>query len=355
MATSYQCGPLNPQKSYSLMPASSCGPVGVNDQGDPNIRSRVGDTPGPLGVNDYADPLIQMLFGRNFALPNKLSRPLKSSNVVAQQMCLPDGSTERMTEFLWLSQAQEYALCITTVFEGGKSMNYKALAGNFDGQGTSFGLIQWNFGSNTLGPLLKKMKDQNATAFAGCFGTDADYATLSAALDSGSKTDQMKWAANVIKNHKAAWTAAFNAIGSVEDFNKIQREEAAAKYHPAVVSCITKLRAAVPFLLSSIEFRSYAALFDLCVQQGSLSKAWDAVKEKLEKDKPTTQYDVIRIAVTERAKTASKAWVSDCLSRRLGILSGEVYESTENEVTKKRVNGQFELITTYGKHIVATL
>ena len=77
-----------------------------------------------------------------------------------------------------LELAQEMALKITTVFEGGKSMNYQALADDTDYQATSYGLIQWNFGQGTLGPLLKKMLNQDPTAFAGCFSTGADYDTL---------------------------------------------------------------------------------------------------------------------------------------------------------------------------------
>lgn len=32
------------------------GPLGINDQGDPNVRALRGDTPGPLGINDHSDP-----------------------------------------------------------------------------------------------------------------------------------------------------------------------------------------------------------------------------------------------------------------------------------------------------------
>jgi hypothetical protein len=36
-------------------PARTPGPLGVNDHGDPDVTTRLGDTPGPLGVNDHAD------------------------------------------------------------------------------------------------------------------------------------------------------------------------------------------------------------------------------------------------------------------------------------------------------------
>jgi hypothetical protein len=40
------------------VPARTCGPLGYNDQADPDVTSLLGDTPGSLGINDYADPTI---------------------------------------------------------------------------------------------------------------------------------------------------------------------------------------------------------------------------------------------------------------------------------------------------------
>jgi len=36
-------------------PARTPGPLGLNDHGDPNVTTRLGNTPGPLGINDHAD------------------------------------------------------------------------------------------------------------------------------------------------------------------------------------------------------------------------------------------------------------------------------------------------------------
>lgn len=90
------------------------------------------------------------------------------------------------------------------------------------------------------------------------------------ALDDNQQADQLAWARGVIKDNKAAWREGFRAIGAVDAFNRIQRTEAAAQYHPSVLKALASLRALCPDLLTSVEFRSYAALFDLCVQQNSL-------------------------------------------------------------------------------------
>lgn len=291
----------------------------------------------------------------------------RKGGIFSAQALLSSQTTPLLARALQLTQllmvAQDYSLRITTFFEGGKTLNYQALAGDGDGQGTSFGLIQWNFGQNTLGPLLKKMLAQNPKAFAACFGPDADYDTLKKALDSNNQANQLKWARQLLKNNKAAWSAAFNAIGAVAEFNRIQREQAAAKYHPKVTKALDTLRGIRSDLMSSVEFRSYAALFDLCVQQGALQGVQD-IKEQVKKEKPGTQLDLLKIAVVVTGKKAtghvirnhkSISVVTDCISRRMGILTGDAYESTENKVTTKRFNPNYVLITQHGTEHVAGL
>ena len=74
------------------------------------------------------------------------------------------------------------------------------------------------------------------------------------------------------------------------------------------------------------------ALFNLCVQQNSLDKALAVIKQRCKHEPPTTQRGLLEIAVVERGKKASSDWASDCISRRMGILSGGACESTEHEL-----------------------
>lgn len=252
------------------------------------------------------------------------------------------------TPAITLVQAQEMALQITTCFEGGKSMNYQALADDFDGQGISFGLIQWNFGQDTLGPLLKKMIAKDAAAFAGCFGPTTSYAVLKSALDRSDQAAQLQWTRALQQSDNAALKAAFQAIGAIDDFNQIQREQAAAEFHPLVMQAVGQLRLFAPALLTTLAFRSYAALFDLCVQQRSIARALDAIKARVRSEKPAGQTDLLKIAVIERGRLANAIWQSDCISRRMGILTGAPYESTENGITKKRGNPQLSLVGQFG-------
>mgnify|MGYP001576221619 CR=1 FL=1 len=337
------------------IPSRTPGPVGLNDQGDPNITTLFGDTPSPVGLLDGADPILPQLC---LIIP------------YTQMICIdPDGillssgsdlqffrsAVNASFQYIALDEAQEIALKITTFFEGGKSMNYQALADDFDGQGTSFGLIQWNFGTNTLGPLLKKMLDKDETAFKSCFGDGANYETIKKALVDGVKNDQLTWARDRIKNKRSAWESAFKKIGSNDVFNKIQRVQAADQYHPEAIDVIKAIRAIAPSLLKNIELRSYVAIFDLCVQQGSIKNAITEIKKRIVDEKPTSQLEVMKIVVTERARKAKNKWVSDCLSRRMGILTSASYKSTEHEVKSERKNPQFSLITESGGKYVTGL
>jgi len=61
MAGSRNAGPLNPLPGDIQFPARTHGPLGINDQADPNVTSLLGDTPGPLGIMDYADPTLPLI------------------------------------------------------------------------------------------------------------------------------------------------------------------------------------------------------------------------------------------------------------------------------------------------------
>lgn len=350
LSSGLESGPIPPRTPGSL---------GVNDQADPNVTALLGDTPSSLGVLDWADPTLPPYCPGDPSAELVCRTPNWLALSVGFDAKPPEATPGSAADAISLDEAQEMALKITTYFEGGRSMNYQALADDFDGQGTSFGLLQWNFGQNTLGPLLKKMMDQNPTSFAGCFGPDADYDTLNTALVAGNQADELKWARDRIKNKREAWQSAFKSIGSNAAFNKIQVQQAASQYHPAAVGVIAEIRKIAPKLFTQIEFRTYAATFDLCVQQGSLQSKKDAalkkIKQRIGKEKPASQLEVMKIVVTERGRTASSAWQADCVSRRMGILDGAAYKSDDGDNPVKRANPQFSLINQYGAKYVSGL
>ena len=92
------------------------------------------------------------------------------------------------------------------------------------------------------------------------------------------------------------------------------------------------------------DFRCLAALFDLCIQQGSLDKAHARIRARVKAENPTTQIALVRIAVEERGKLALPAWRADCVSRRLGILDREPRTVRLNGKTVTRQHPRIYLV-----------
>ncbi|WP_174938462.1 lytic transglycosylase domain-containing protein [Burkholderia lata] len=244
-----------------------------------------------------------------------------------------------------LTEAQEIALFISAAFENSVP-KFDGCAGNFDGMGMSFGLIQWNFGKNTLGPVLKKMHDADPQAFESAFAPGTDYQTIWGAISDGNFVVQSSWAVTQQNSNHTNWMKTFQAIGTNEKFQKIQIQEA-AKYHNDILRCLRFLRGLRPDLMEVVQLVTYCALYDLCVQQGDLSKASNQIRERVVAENPATQIDLLKIAVQERAKTAIPKWVFDSTSRRMGIIQQKVYPHppVKGEKDKPRENVNFKLLS----------
>ena len=78
MANSVIPGPLNGFGPWT--PARTPGVLGMNDQGDPNRTTLLGDTPGPLGFNDWADPNLNRLTVNH---PSLFARSVRTDRGVA--------------------------------------------------------------------------------------------------------------------------------------------------------------------------------------------------------------------------------------------------------------------------------
>jgi hypothetical protein len=70
------------QKVY---PARTPGPLGLNDQGDPSVYSRLGSTPGPTGLNDYGEQVCWAPGARQASQMSELSQPPTSDNIVSDE------------------------------------------------------------------------------------------------------------------------------------------------------------------------------------------------------------------------------------------------------------------------------
>ena len=247
------------------------------------------------------------------------------------------------TKCILIGEAQELALTVTSGFEGATAMDFGAVTGNADGQGMSFGIIQWAAGQGTLSPVLDRMRRADPVAFQGAFGTSSNYPILESAVSGGRQHALLEWALDQ-QARNPAWKGAFKKLGEIPAFQKIQIEEATREYHAKVMTCLHFLRTISPELMAGIELVTYCALFDLVVQQGGLHRAARQIRERALADRPDSQGALVRIAVEERARTAAPGWVADCFSRRVGILLKKTFTYSANGHTASRTNPNFHLI-----------
>lgn len=223
-----------------------------------------------------------------------------------------------------LDQALETAFSVTAAFETAGD-RFQQITGNFDGAGLSFGPAQVNFKSETLQPLFAKFRAADEGALRACFADPDDYNDFQRILASPVSA-QLAWASSISTgrgSHDVAepWKGYFQAVGRVPLFREITAENILRNYGGRAARAIRALEDLKPGVKIT-SLRSLCALYDLVVQQGSLDKAWDAIKARVARENPTNQDQLVRIAVEERGRCASPEWRADAESRRVGILAG---------------------------------
>lgn len=234
---------------------------------------------------------------------------------------IPD--PQRLPE-IELEQALESALAVTSGFETSGD-RFQQITGNFDGAGLSFGPAQWNFRSRTLVPLFREFERADAPALRECFGAGPDYDEWRRVLDL-PVVDQIAWANGIstgrgMQEVIEPWKGYFHAVGRERVFRAVMIEQALHAYGARVLESVRYLRRIAPGVQVD-HLRCLCALYDLVVQQGGLEKAREQIERRVQKESPRTQFDLVRIAVEERGRTADSQWQADCVSRRLGILLG---------------------------------
>ena len=195
---------------------------------------------------------------------------------------------------------------------------FAALAGDFDGQGLSFGALQWNLGRGTLQPLLRRVADRHPAVFVGIFGTDADF--LRDLLDA-PPAEQLAWAQSIQARNVVGdpWAGRFEALGRMAEFQAIQTEAAQGLFRDAVAL-------ARRFGLGSE--RAIALMFDIRVQNGGIGRA---VEARIRADfdglgsRPSgcdAEAPWLRIVAGRRADVARSRWRDDVRRRKLVIADG---------------------------------
>ncbi len=205
-------------------------------------------------------------------------------------------------------------LTLTGSFETGylPPRCWSVLTGDFDNQGLSYSVCQWNFGQSTLQPLLLQMYAENAPAMLHAFG--GLYEVLRMVLHQ-PKPSQMAWARSIQDQTfkvAAAWSAAFSSLGYTTEWQAIAQASAAHYMEQAKVFSTV-------FGISSD--RAMALLFDCCVQNGGISNA--AEERALDSYHPSWgEAEKMRAIAEAVAASAIPKWQKDVLQRKLAIANG---------------------------------
>ena len=241
-------------------------------------------------------------------------------------------------------KALDRAIAVTAGFETSGD-SYLQVTGNFDGAGLSFGPLQVNFKTGTLQELFRRFLARDELRLRAAFGPL--WGEWQRVLRLPARTQQIAWADALSRGPRKAdfdprWKAALQAVGREAAFREEMLRYAYDTYGRKLVVALSWLRGLTPLRIGN--FRCLAALYDLCVQQGSLDKAHDAIRRRVQREQPRDEFHLTRIAVEERGRTASPEWRADCISRRLCILEREPVSVAESGQNAQRDNPNLYLL-----------
>jgi Putative peptidoglycan binding domain len=197
---------------------------------------------------------------------------------------------------------------------------FAGLTGDFDGQGISLGVCQWNLGQGSLQPLLNEIDQSHQTLVTTIFN---DYASEFRRVLASSNVDQVAWARSIQSARHAIgepWQGLFKALARTPEFQAIETEHAGRLFVTARTMCSN---------YGVQSERALALMFDIAVQNGAIK---DVVRAQIERDfaaldsKQTPEaLEVARLQIVanRRAAAANPAWVNDVRIRKLTIANGQ--------------------------------
>jgi hypothetical protein len=236
--------------------------------------------------------------------------------------------------------AEERALRITNAFENTtlyskrRDLDYGGLSGDFDGQGLSLGLLQWNIGTGSLQPLLKEFAQGHPQRFDAIFGTDA--ARLRQVLGQ-PRAEQLAWVRSIndyanpkSPRIKEPWASYFRQLAQEPAFRQIQLKHV----RPQMKSATDYARR-----LGLRSERGLALMFDVVTQHGG---GWldskrchtcgtqtrrariEQRRSELERQAGSpSEKQLLGLITNVIAETIGPRWRQDVLRRRMTIVDGQ--------------------------------
>jgi hypothetical protein len=141
-----------------------------------------------------------------------------------------EGEILKDAVFSGLTSAEQKAVAITSTLETGRRGGFSGLSGNFDGQGISFGLVNWNLGSGSLQHLLRDFARDFPARFGAVFGPHAkNFEALIRPNDTKSLAAQLAFAIREMNVEvgtkwqvREPWKSYFARLAADTEFQKIQ-------------------------------------------------------------------------------------------------------------------------------------
>jgi hypothetical protein len=213
---------------------------------------------------------------------------------------------------------------LTIAFEQGgvsPAEYFGTVSGDFDGQGLSFGILQWNLGSCSLQPLLEAFRRKDNARFQAIMETDADFMeqVIEAPCDEApSLARSVMLDAN--GQVKEPWITRFGALGRERGFQEVQ-----VQYMLPQVQKAYSLADEFGFHSE----RAVALFFDILVQNGGIPLL---VRTQYEQDiqdrerslgRALDEVERMKILANHQAEAANPKWVDTVRARKLTIVDGE--------------------------------
>ena len=210
-------------------------------------------------------------------------------------------------------------LALTGSFETGKYPPdcFAGLTGDFDGQGVSFGALQWNIGQGTLQPLLKEMFDQHEPIAKDIF--HEHFETLKSLADA-TLPEQLAFSRSIQTNGRLQepWNGMLATLGRAPEYCAIQTSHAARLYQSALQLCVQ---------FSLVSERAVALMFDIMTQNGSISAPVKAQvlsdRAQLGAPAPATEVAVMSSIANHVAASARPQYRDDVRTRKMLIATGQ--------------------------------
>ena len=235
-----------------------------------------------------------------------------------------------------LSPAERKAVAITSTFETGKPGGFFGLAGNFDGQGISFGLVNWNIGTGSLQPLLREFAKEYPDRWSRVFGSGATSFREVIASDSKvARATQLQFAIEQMNERcikrsrkvwcvKEPWLSYFKRLSEDSAFQSIQIRHVRVLLRDGVAHCQT------------YDLKSEAAfcfMFDAVASHGN---AWQNkkkravfIKEKLQRLSEERgvgnlpEQEVLLVIADVLGATSAPRWASAARERKRWFVTGQ--------------------------------